>query len=141
MSWKEAQGIVAEAKNGLSLPNWGEAALRGQNPAQAWKDLTSSLQTMGDWKSVFPAIGDAGMLSKESQFLSVMDKFPNIANLPSVVRWTTIAHAAKVGFYISTGIGTGVDLFDKSSGFFPHIPVLQQWNDLKDWATTGSGGG
>src|SRR6516225_2480502 len=91
MSWKEAQTIVTDAKKGLSLPNWGEAALKGQNPVQVWNDFTTSLKTMGGWKSVFPAIGDAGMLSKENQFLRVISKFPNIENLPSVVRWTTIA--------------------------------------------------
>jgi hypothetical protein len=143
MSWKEAQTIVTDAKKGLSLPNWGEAALKGQNPVQVWNDFTTSLKTMGGWKSVFPAIGDAGMLSKENQFLRVISKFPNIENLPSVVRWTTIARVAKFDFYISTGIGTGVDLFDKSSSYLSNLqlPVLQQWNQLKDLTTTGSGGG
>lgn len=148
MSWKEAQGVITDAKDGLSLPNWAQAAFRGQNPVQMFKDLTSSFKTMGDWKSIFPLLGDSSMLSNMREFSEVVSKlgdagFSNVASLPSVARWTSIADAARLNFYISTGIGTGVDLFDKSSTYLAnlHIPVLQQWGQLKDWATTGSGGG
>ena len=52
----------------------------------------------------------------------------------------TITVAAPTGTVFPN---TGVDLFDKSSGWLAdlHLPVLSQWSQLKDWATTGSGGG
>jgi hypothetical protein len=137
---KEAKAEVQLAKDGLSLPGWGAAALKGQNPVQMVKDLAGSFKDVGKWKSIFPVIGDPGALASEKAFSGVVDAFPKIGTLPSITRWTGIANAAKLNFYVSTGAGTGIDLFDKSSGFFPKLPVLEQWNQLKDWAITGSGG-
>jgi hypothetical protein len=138
MSWKEAQGILTEAKGGLSLPNWGQAALRGSNPATIIQGLTESFARS---KTLFPLVGDFGMLDNLRAFSKVIGNlsantlgdFSHIAELPSVVKWVSIADAARLNFYISTGVGTGVDLFDKSSGWLAdlHLPVLSQWSQLK----------
>jgi hypothetical protein len=152
MSWTEAQGILTEARSGLKLPNWAEAALSGQNPVKMWQETMGSFKTIGQWltggldsaaawKSVFPAIGDASMLGKLQDFSAVVERlssnslgdFSHIADLPSVVKWTDIANPARINFYISTGIGTGADLFDKTSTWLAglHLPGLSQWNQLK----------
>jgi hypothetical protein len=148
MSSKEAQGIITEAKSGLSLPGWGEAFLKGSNPAQMVQDVLGSFSKS---KSIFPLVGDFGALTSLRDFSQVVARlsangladFSHVAELPSVVRWTSIANTASRNFYIVTGIGTAVDQFDKWSGWLSnlHLPVLSQWSQLKDWATTGSGGG
>jgi hypothetical protein len=74
---------------------------------------------------------------KESQFLRIVKTFPDIGNLPDVVRFTTVATAAKSFFYYSTGFATGVDLADKFAGLRPDLPLNHLWNELKDWATIG----
>ena len=144
VSWTEAQKVLTDARGGLSLPNWGKAALTGSNPATIIQGLTESFARS---KSLFPLVGDFGMLENMRAFSKVMANlsanglgdFSHIGELPRVVKWIDIADAARLRNFVTIGTGTGVDLFDKSSGWFPHLPVLSQWNQLKD-LTGGSGG-
>ncbi len=140
-SAKEAGAVVTEAKNGLSLPSWGGAALHGLSPGTFAQDVAGSLKSIGNWEGTGVSVGEAGMHLASSEFSHVMETFPKAGNLPSVVRWTSIAHAAQTRFYISTAAGTGVDLFDKASTVAPHLPVLEQWNSFKELLNFGGGAG
>lgn len=137
---KAAKGVVQDAKAGLKLPSWHGAALGGLKthlPQELAKGLGDSFKSAGHWSGSGFKVGDAAMHGAGQQFGKLAGSY-RIAHLPSVSRWTEIAGAARTRYYISTGAGVGVDLFDKAASYVPQLPghpqapVLSQWSHFKE---------